>query len=207
MAAVLACGEGAALSHRSAAVLWGLLRPVAGPIHVSLPSSSGRERRTGIRIHRCASLTAGEVTRRLGIPVTTPSRTIADLRGTVPENQLHRAVREAEVKGLRTGVRTVEPTRSELEVRFLRLCRLHRLPPPEVNVRIGRWEVDFLWRDRKLVVETDGCRYHRGATAFEDDRTRDLALHGLGLTVLRLTYRQVTTEPASIAATIRRELG
>ena len=95
------------------------------------------------------------------------------------------------------------PTRSELERRFLRLCRRHRLPTPEVNVRIGPFIVDFLWRDRALIVETDGYRFHRGRSAFEGDRARDVELKLRGYEVVRFTYRQVVDEAAGVARTLR----
>jgi hypothetical protein len=106
MAAVLACGEGAALSHHSAAGLWGLLRAEQGLVDVSTPSRTGRGRRTGIRLHRCPSLVSGLVTERRGIPVTTPARTIADLRSVVPAWQWRRAVRQAEFAGYRLEIET-----------------------------------------------------------------------------------------------------
>jgi Transcriptional regulator, AbiEi antitoxin len=154
MAAALACGEGAVLSHRSAAELWRLLRPDDGPIEVSVPTAAGRKRRRGIRIHRRASLSSSVTTRRSNIPVTTPSQTIADLRGVVPRAQWRRAARQAEVQGLRTGLeKSPDPTRSELEELFLRLCRRYQLPKPTVNVQVGRYEVDFLWASERLIVE------------------------------------------------------
>jgi very-short-patch-repair endonuclease len=196
MAAVLACGNGAVLSHRSAAALWGLLDPVPGAVEISIPTLSGRKCRTGIRIHRRASLGAESVTRRKDIPVTTPARTIADLSGAVSAAQLRRAIRQAEALGFRTGLaENSERTRSELEHLFLRLCRRHHLPKPEVDVRVGAGIVDFLWREQRVVVETDGYRYHRGTQAFEDDHDRDLELRSLGYDVVRLSYRQVTTVP------------
>jgi hypothetical protein len=164
MAAVLACGEGAVLSHRSAAELWKMLDPASGLIQVSVPTTAGRRRRAGIRLHRRRSLDARSMSHK-GIPVTTPAQTIADLTGNVAPAQLRRAIRQAEVLGLRTGVAAGEPTRSELEHRFLRLCHRHRIPMPEVNVRVGKFEVDFLWRQRRLIVETDGYRFHRGSAA------------------------------------------
>ncbi len=207
MGAVLACGEGALVSRHSAAALWRLLDPQDGEIHVSVPGRHGRAEQDGIRLHRCPSLTAEQATRKLGIPVTTPPRTIADLRREVTAATWRRAVRQAEVLGLRTGLeeRSV-PTRSELEDRFLQLCRRHRLPMPEVNVRIGSLEVDFLWRERRLVVETDGYRYHRGPAAFEGDHTRDFELRSAGYDILRLTYDQVTTTPERTAGLVRTEL-
>jgi very-short-patch-repair endonuclease len=200
MAAVLACGPDAVLSHRSAAALWELLRPMEGPIEVSIPSQSGRRRRSGIRIHRCASLQRGGVTRRNLIPVTTPWRTIEDLRGAVSPRLHRRAVRQAEMQRF-----ALEPssrgdrTRSDLERDFLELCRRHGLPEPEVNVKVGRYTVDFLWRPQRLVVETDSWRYHGGEVNFEDDHKRDLALRRRGYTVSRFTGRQVRQEPELIA--------
>jgi very-short-patch-repair endonuclease len=94
-------------------------------------------------------------------------------------------------------------TRSELERRFLRLCRRHGLPKPEVNVRVGSFEIDFLWRDRSVVVETDGYRFHRGRVAFESDRARDAELKLLGYDVLRFTHRQVAWEASLVARTLR----
>jgi very-short-patch-repair endonuclease len=206
MAAVLALGEGAALSHRSAAALWGLVRPTAGPADVTVPDIGGRRRRRGLRVHRSRTLSATLVTRRRGIPVTTPDRTIADLRSLLSKRQLERAIAQAERMGLpieeRRGL-THEPTRSELERRFLRLCRRHRLPLPEVNVQVGPFEVDLLWRERRLVIELDGYATHGLRSAFEADRARDVQLALLGYEVMRFTYRQVTEDPAAIAATIR----
>jgi very-short-patch-repair endonuclease len=94
-------------------------------------------------------------------------------------------------------------TRSELERLFLKLCRRRRLPRPEVNVRVGPYEVDFLWRDRRMIVETDGFEYHRSRAAFEADRARDATLQGLGYRVLRVTYRQVRESPAAVVASLR----
>jgi very-short-patch-repair endonuclease len=118
--------------------------------------------------------------------------------------ELRRAIRQADVLGLSLGSSAVsDRTRSELEHRFLKLCRRHRLPMPVVNACIDLIEVDFLWRDRRLVVETDGYQYHRGRAAFEDDRDRDLRLRTLGYDVIRFTYRQIMAEPDRIAATLR----
>lgn len=203
MAAVLAHGEGAVLSHRSAAGLWRLLDAKDGAVDVSVPTTAGRKRRTGIRLHRRTTLLPGSVTQRHRIPVTTPAQTIADLRRIVSPDDLRRAIRQAEVLGWRTGLEAHERTRSELEHLFLRLCERQGLPAPEVNVRIGPRIVDFLWRERRLVVETDGYRYHRGSQAFEDDHDRDLDLRTRGYDIVRLTYRQVTETPERAAAAIR----
>lgn len=148
--------------------------------------------------------------------MTTPARTIADLhranvtRGcpaTVSSRELRRAIRQAGVLGLSVDAAAeADRTRSELEHLFLRLCRRHRLPMPEVNVPIDVLLVDFLWRDRQLVVETDGYRYHRGRAAFEEDRNRDLKLKSLGYEVLRLSYRQIVEEPGRVVGALSRLL-
>jgi very-short-patch-repair endonuclease len=206
LAAVFACGADAVLSHRSAAELWGLLPALARDVDVTLPEGGSRARRPGIRIHRSRTLTLDQTTRRLNIPLTSPSRTLTDLRIQVDAATLRRATRQAAVIGLVTEGEHGDPTRSELEDRFLRLCRRHRLPTPEVNVGIDRFLVDFLWRDSRLVVETDGYRYHRGRQAFEDDRARDLQLHRLGFQVLRVSYKQVVEGPGTVAVAIRAAL-
>ncbi|HET6570137.1 MAG TPA: DUF559 domain-containing protein [Solirubrobacterales bacterium] len=230
MAAILACGNGrgddegvppqksldlwgAALSHRSAAELWGLLPTAGKRIQVSAPGTGGKRRREGVHVHRSRTLTAEAVTDQRGIPVTDPARTIADLRlatktkgcsATISPRELRRAIRQASVLGLQIdGSNGPDRTRSELEGDFLRLCKRHALPTPEVNVRVDSFLVDFLWRDRNLVVETDGYRYHRGKAAFEDDRQRDLRLKSLGYEVLRLSFRQVKHEPRQTAEAMR----
>jgi very-short-patch-repair endonuclease len=208
IAATLAGGDVAVLSHRSAASLWGLLpNRETSDVEISVPGDGGRRKRAGIRVHRCPSLSAEHVTRRRGIAVTTPSRTISDLRGAVSAQELRRAQRQAEVLGLPLGSKgSPDGTRSELEFLFLDLCRKHRLPTPGVNVRIGSLLVDFVWRNQKLIVETDGYRYHRGRVAFEDDRARDLKLRALGYDVIRLTHRQVMTNPEEVFAILKRAL-
>src|SRR5206468_3749619 len=153
MAAVLASGEGAVLSHRSATELWGLLEPRNGPVDITIPTAGGRRRRPGIRLHRFPSLPKAATTRHHGIAVTTPAQTIADLRRVASIDDVRRAIREAEFHRLDLGGEgaDLDLTGSELERRFLGLCRRHRLPKPEVSVRVGRFEVDFLWRERRLI--------------------------------------------------------
>lgn len=112
-------------------------------------------------------------------------------------------MRQAGAFGLRVDDESsLEGTRSELEQAFLKLCERYGLPRPEINAKVGSLEVDFLWRDQRLIVETDGYRYHRGRAAFENDRERDLQLHALGYEVVRLSYRQVIDEPERIAAAL-----
>ncbi|HEX7278050.1 MAG TPA: DUF559 domain-containing protein [Solirubrobacterales bacterium] len=187
-------------------------------MHVSVPGSGGRERRRGIKVHRCISLadlsTTGEqtrqptlVTRRDNIPVTTVNRTIEDLRATsFPPRLLRRATRQAEFMGLRLEGVESDRTRSDLEAAFLGLWRRHGIPPPEVNVKLGRWEVDFLWRARKVVAEADTWTYHRGSVAFEDDHARELDLRAAGYAVLRFTDRQLEEEPGRVVADVARAL-
>jgi very-short-patch-repair endonuclease len=141
------------------------------------------------------------------IPVTTVPRTIHDIRGSLPPRLVRRAIRQAEFMGLRLEGVESDRSRSDLETYFLRLCRYHRLPAPEVNVTVGRWEVDFLWRAQRLVVETDSFAYHRGSVAFEDDHERDLDLRAAGFTVLRFTERQLEEEPERVVADIAQALG
>jgi very-short-patch-repair endonuclease len=182
MAAVLAVGKGAVLSHASAAALH-KLSPTCPPIiHVTVPGWGGRSRRKGIVIHRSSTLTPAEITIHRGIPVTTVPRTLADL-GWGPER-----------------------TRSDLERLFLRICREHGIPKPEVNVRLGPYEVDFLWRAERLVVEVDGYRYHSGRAAFGADRIRDRELQRHGFVVLRFTDRELDTQPQAVAASLRAHL-
>jgi len=210
MAAVLACGQDAVLSHGAAAVHWGLLRPLNGYIDVTVPTRNGRKRRRGIRIHRCAMLGAplrlhetekrptSVITVRDHIPITTVPRTLVDIRSTLPPRLVRRAIRQAEFLGLGMGEIKSDRTRSDLERYFLRLWRRTRLLQPEVNVPIGGMTVDFLWRDARLVVETDSYATHGGTVAFEDDHVRELRLRRLGYSVHRFSERQLEIEPEAV---------
>jgi very-short-patch-repair endonuclease len=221
MAAVLACGEGAVLSHRSAGRLWGILRPRArrpsgaggrcegADVDVTLPGDGGRKRQLGIRLHRSSTLTPADCALRDGIPVTRPARTLEDLRSILSKAEFASALREADFLRLPINEwaarrdRSVLRTRTELEALFMALVRRHRLPRPEVNVRVDRYEVDFLWRPPRLIVEVDGWESHGTRSAFEQDRARDARLKVLGFEVLRFTWRQVASDCAAVAATIR----
>jgi hypothetical protein len=208
MAAVLACGTGALLSHASAAALWGLLRPIPGPIDVSVPTCSGRSERVGIRLHRRAASHLGRVAVHRKIPVTTPAQTIVDIEGVLLPRLVRRAVRQAEMAGFPLRPETGrDRTRSDLERDFLGLCRRCGLPAPEVNVKAGRWTVDFLWRAQRVAVETDCYDYHRGRVAFQDDRARDMDLRKHGFDVLRFSELQVNEQPGEVAADLRDALG
>jgi predicted transcriptional regulator of viral defense system len=231
MAAVLACGPGAVLSHRSAAVLWGLFGEEQGPIHVTATNRRGRQPK-GIEAHRDGALSDGERTVVLRIPCTTVERTLLDLAGTVSISVLRRALSEAEVLRVvdlsvlrallrrhrgRRGVARLrlvldelhpdtKRTRSELERMFLRMCDRHSIPRPEVNAKLSvnnRWlEPDFLWRDAGLVIEADSRLFHGTNSAFQRDRRREQELQRVGWRVSRCTWEQVEYEPRRLAAII-----
>ena len=226
MAAVLACGDGALLSHRCAAALWGLLPIRGGRIHVTV-DASGRSGRPGLAVH-CARIRLEDRATRERIPVTSVARTLFDLAEVVDPGVLRRAFEAAERlrlldlrafdslcehrrgrHGLRPmldllpGLRPAPETRSELERRFLAFCRDARLPQPAVNVIVAGYEVDALWSDRRLVVELDSYEFHRTRAAFERDRARDAALQLAGYRVLRLTARRLEEEAEAAAEGIR----
>ena len=228
MAAVLAAGPGAALSHASAAALWEIRPNAATKIDVSVPRAGGRTKRPGLRVHRQSHLARDELTAHHAIPVTTPARTLLDLASSLPRRALERALDQAEILelfDLRQLKRTVDAhrgergagilaavleehdagttlTRGELEERFLTLCERHDVERPRVNARIAGLEVDFLFAARGVVVEVDGYRFHRTRKAFERDRERDALLAAAGHRVLRFSYDQVTSRPESVAAAL-----
>lgn len=221
MAAVLACGEGALLSHRSAAALWGLARARGLVIDVSSPR--GRVR-SGIVTHEGAVSGADRAVVD-GIPVTTVARTLFDYAEVVDERQLDRAFEEADRLGIlemqaleavcdrghgRRALRPVrrlieearapQPTRSPLEDRVLELCRDYDLPMPSTNVEILGSESDAFWPQSRLVIEADSWEFHRHRAAFERDRARDAALQVADYRVVRLTHRRLDREPQVVAS-------
>jgi very-short-patch-repair endonuclease len=136
--------------------------------------------------------------------VTKPARTLKDLRRVLPSEEFASALREAEYLRLPIGDQfKPDGTRTELEARFLGLCRRQRLPAPRVNVRVGPDTVDFLYPAHRLIVEVDGWEGHRMRSAFEEDRARDARLTVLGYTVIRFTWRRLTDDPPGVAATVR----
>jgi hypothetical protein len=208
LAAVLAAGDGAVLSHASAAALWQFLRPISGPVHVTLGAAVHRKPRLGLQFHRSRTLSSHDVTRRYGIAVTTPARTIEDIRGEVEPFLFRRALRQAELAGYRVPhLSAVKRTRSDLELLFLGLCDRHGLPRPLVNRRVHGHRVDFWWPEQRLVVETDSWEYHRGSVVFEDDHARDLELRGHGIATRRYTGDQLEAAPDAVAADLRVALG
>ncbi|MGH2961347.1 MAG: DUF559 domain-containing protein [Solirubrobacterales bacterium] len=230
LAAVLACGPRAVLSHRSAARVW---RVLAGPADELEVTVVGRDpgRKRGIRIHCVAALARRDVRMLGGIPITSAARTLLDLAAVVAPRELERALAEAEARrltrrtdltfllaraGPRPGVRALRAlldsddgpalTRSEAEERFLALIRAAELPAPEVNVRIGAHEVDFLWRHQRLIVEVDGFAFHSSRVAFERDRRRDAELVVLGFRVVRITWRQIVEQPEAVVGRVAQAL-
>jgi hypothetical protein len=208
LAAVLAAGDGAVLSHTSAVALWEFLRPIQGPVHVTVDAAVRRKPRPGLQIHRSRTLTRRDITRRHGIAVTTPARTIWDIRGTIEPYLFRRALRQAELAGHRVPhLSAVKRTRSDLELLFLALCERHGLPRPLVNHRVHGYRVDFFFADQRLAVETDSWTYHRGSVAFEDDHDRDVALRGHRITTRRYTGDQLEAASDAVAADLREALG
>jgi very-short-patch-repair endonuclease len=193
MAALLARGPTAVLSHRSAAKLWGLLR-YDGPIEVT---AANTRRRRGIVVHR-HRLTDTDVTRHWDLPVTTPARTLTDLAPVLTPAALTRAVNDARLRHLLHVDDVARPTRSALEDTFLAFVARHRLPAPEVNTIVAGYEVDMLWRPQRLIAELDGYETHR--FAFESDREKDADLLTAGFRVVRVTWQRLTERPAEEAA-------
>ena len=211
MAATLALGQGAALSHRSAAELWTLIPGCSSLMHVTAPSTGGRSRRRGLIVHRFQR--PPRVILKRGVPVTTPLRTLEDLKGGVDRLTFDRAVTEAERLRLCTKKELDEvlpihtPTANKFEQRFLKLCKAHSIPRPQCQEWIRDYRADFLWPDRKLIIETDGYDTHGTRMAFEDDRARDVELSTHGYTVLRFTWRQLTERPDWVARKVVEALG
>lgn len=232
MAAVLAYGPGAVLSHRSAAGLWGL-RPDNRPnVEISVPRRSVR-RRAGVDVHGCLTLGEHDVATEQGIPVTTVARTLVDLGDVTSRRVVEQAVEQAEVLHLfdlkateealgRAGPRrgagqlssvltalndTPTLTASDLEEAFLGLARAAGLPDPEVNAPITLPDgtpakIDFLWRHHGLAVETDGGPFHRTRQSRERDARRDQLLRLAGFDPVRFTDRQVAREPEWVTRTL-----
>jgi very-short-patch-repair endonuclease len=232
MAAVLACGTGAAISHRTAARMWGLGKPNAPrtPVHVTV-AGDWAPARAGIAVHRCRSLEPVDLRRLDGVPVTSPARTIVDLAASSRASELETAVAAAlRLRGVgaeqlaeqlrrdrgRPGVPRLSAllssspypafTRSRAERRLLALLRRSGCPEPEANRRVAGFEVDLLWRERRLVVEFDGYAFHSDRAAFERDRHRDAELAARGFRVIRVTWRQLVGRPEAVVDRIIRTL-
>ncbi len=228
VAAVLACGLGACLSHLAAAALWG----IRGGSRVEVTVPRGRKARPGIQLHY-ADLPADEVTVLHGIPVTSIARTLLDVSALVQRHELRGAMRQAEqlrltdplglgalieryprkpgIPALRAIVEEAQRglgiVRSEFEERFQTFLLNAGLPSPKTNVRIEDTEVDCAWPDQHLIVELDGRQTHDTQHAFEEDRARDRRLGVAGWRIVRITWRQLTEHPEELEADLRRLLG
>lgn len=196
----------AVMGHRSAAELWGFMQRAIGPIHVTLAADGGRRKREGLIIHRSRTLVPESTAFIAGVRATTPARTIADLRRGLGKDLHQRATRRAldlRLVSLEQLGPDPDLTRSELERTFRGICRRHRLPQPEVNARVGPYEVDFLWSTKSLIVETDSWQFHGDRAAFERDRERDQQLQAKGYRVVRVSYRQLRDSRADIVGALR----
>jgi very-short-patch-repair endonuclease len=231
MAAALACGDHAVVSHRSAAAMWGFLSyPAKGDVWITVADGTDRCR-PGIRIHRTRRLGPADIRRIEGVPVTSPDRTVLDIAAVVDEARLEAAVAEAHVRKLvsdaslrrqlsrdrgRPGCGAVgalleragEPahTKRKAERLLLRLVRRAGLPEPRANARVGPYEVDLLWREQRVVVEFDSIRFHTNRRAFKRDRDRTNDLQLRGYVVLRITWVHLTREWSATEARIRQAL-
>lgn len=223
LAGVLARGEGALLSYRSAAWLWGMVTAFAAPIEVSVPWRG--HGRSPLHLHHCPALSAEDTALHEGIPVTAVPRTLLDLASSVPPRQLERAVEKTERLGLldigqidqllervrghpgRGKLRKAlalhrDPafSRSRGELRFLELVREAGLPRPLVNCVVEGYELDMYWERERFAVELDGWEGHRSRKAFEDDRERQENLKLAGIEMVRITGLRLAHRPNEIAA-------
>lgn len=229
MAATLACGPNAVLSHASAAALWGV-RGSRGPIEVT--RTAGHRRPHGVWLHQTRALPPEDVTEHAGIPVTSLARTARDMAGRLDERQIEHMLVEADRSGnlswpalwrvldrpggwkgarkLRHVARQVDPraaeTRSPTEVDFLALCREAGLPLPHVNVLVAGKLVDFHWPAARLIVETDSYGYHADRPAFERDHESTIKLTIAGYRVLRATHRMLERNPSPFMRLVRQAL-
>jgi hypothetical protein len=228
MAAVLACGPNAILSHRCAAALWGILEGWPTRVDVTVPRPLGS--REGIRV-RVTTIADDERTVHAGIPVTTVARTLLDLAAVLQPDELNRALERAEAlrlsdrtplvalierhrgrrgtanlnAAIREGLRPAV-TKSELERRFLSFVEKAGLPRPQTNVWLkigGEWlEVDCAWPEERVIVELDSRAYHQTTVAFERERTRDRKLQAAGWRPIRVTDRALRQEPDALVADV-----
>jgi very-short-patch-repair endonuclease len=222
MAATLVCGDDAALSHRSAGMLWAILPYLPIQTHVSV--TKRHPRRTGISAHRRKSFQAA---RHHNIRVTTPAQTLVDIAPSVPRDDLEHAINEADKRRLidpeqlRTAVdelprtpgiaivratldyRTFTLTDSQLERLFIPIALRAGLPKPRTRRKVCGYRVDFWWPGLRLIVETDGLTYHRTPAQQAQNAVRDQVHVAAGYTVVRFTRAQVKYEPAYVESVLR----
>lgn len=224
MAAVLACGPGAVLSHGSALTLWGIWKRWDLPFEVTLTTD---RRPKGIRVHRVRQLDKRDVTRHHGIPVTTLARALLDCGPRMTAKSLTRAVNDGRLNGqvhpaaladvsernphhrgrpqveLVLGNATERPTRSSFEDTFPAFCERHQLPIPRMNAIVCGYEVDALFEQQKVIVELDGWAFHSSRTSFETDRSRDAETLAAGFATLHITWARYQQQPDKEAARLR----
>jgi very-short-patch-repair endonuclease len=229
MAAVLACGPDAALSHRAGLGLWDVRRTESGLIDVTMPGRTGRRGPDDVRLHRSTLLREADVDAVDGIPVTSLAWTVVDYAGIAHRQQLRSVLEALERRGLyigreldellerapnRKGVKAVTAViaemtgpapwlQSELEAIFREVIRGSDLPDYEANVMVEGEVVDALWRKERVIVELDGYAFHKSRARFEADRRRDAKLQVAGYRVLRVTQERLTNEPQAVLAEIR----
>jgi very-short-patch-repair endonuclease len=227
LAAVLACGDAALLSHDSAAAVWGLRPSFNGDVHVTVIGKETGRRRPGIRVHRIDALDPRDIRRYQNIPITSPARALLEITPALSDRELERALDEALIHRLishaaiaavtnayphRRGVarlraladpgRATTNTRSDGEEVLLAAIRRAGLPVPEVNAKVGNYTADFVWRAQRVIVELDGYDYHRGRAAFERDHQRDAEHQQAGFLVIRVTGRQLNRNLEAILVRI-----
>jgi len=229
LAALLACGKKSFISHRSAAFVWGLRATPPASVEVTVVGRCCASR-SGIRVHRIQAIRRDEFRQHLGLWVSSPARAVLEVAaGAADElaDVVDRGVagrvftpRELEVvlarhRGRRGAARLAEIlgdesamtiTRSRAEKAFRKLIRDARLPPPEVNQRLGRYEPDFMWREQRLIVELDSYQFHAGPAGFQNDHEKDLVYRDAGFDVLRPTRNHVIHEPARVLVSVVRAL-
>jgi very-short-patch-repair endonuclease len=228
--ALLAVRWGAALAWFSAASLWDLAITGDGDVHLVVPGSGGGAPE-GCRLHRSRTLGPRDLRVRRGVPVTSPARALLDVAPAASERELERGFDRALVAGTmypsdvaellaRVGKHAGVPlirellhrargttvTRSDAEELFLALIRNAGLPEPEVNVMVAGFEVDFLWRSQRLVVEVDSFGFHSTQRRFEGDHRKEAVVRAAGFEVLRFTYWQIESEPLVVVAGVARRV-
>jgi hypothetical protein len=229
MAAVLACGPEALLSHRAALALWDVRRSESGAIDVTVRGRAGRRGQAGVRVHMSEMLTEADAAEVDGIPVTSLAWTVVDYAGIAHRQQLRSVLEALERRGdyigreldellertpNRKGVKSLRAViadmtgpapwlQSELEEYFRDLHAGSGLPAYEANVMVEGEVVDVLWRKERLIVELDGFTFHKSRAKFQSDRRLDAKMQVAGYRVLRLTQDRLMEEPEVVFGEIR----
>jgi very-short-patch-repair endonuclease len=233
-AAVLACGEGAVLSHHSAVTLWALRAGVARPVHVTIPGERGCPRPSGVIVHRSRTLAPADIRVHEGLPVTSPARALLDASGTLPDRDVERLldealfaqriVRQTEIEDVltragnhpgrarleRVASRHTRSTKTDSppEETMFRLIRAAGLPDPVTQAPVLGYRLDFFWPDLRLAVEVDAYGTHGSRARFEADRRRDARLlTEKGIVVIRLTRATIEARPLEVVALLARAVG